>query len=426
VNAADERELEQRAVQAPRPVAYLFTTFPVASETFLRREVAAMRSLGVDLRAWSLWGGAADVDGLPVRRVRTWRAAALLWRLPWAVSRRPEAFVELAGEMLERPVPSTLNFLENLWGAACAVLIETQVRRSGAARLHAVWSSMPATAAWLLGRLTGLPYSLGAHAYDVFEDGGDWLLPLKLRDATRVHTTTGAARARLLALGCDPERLALVRRGLSTLQPMRPPRTPRTPLRLLSVGRLVEKKGYPDLLALCAHLRDTGFPFELRIVGGGPMEHALRALVQRLDIGDCVRLPGQVDPAAVVEQLAWADVFVFSGRIARNGDRDGFPNVVGEAMAAGVPVLSTPVGGVPEVIRDGVNGLLASLDASRPETFAAWRASLLRLRDDDAFTRRLTQAARAWAEQEFDAKRNAGKLLAAMEEGTKVQRSQGT
>ena len=410
---ADAEQGRATAAVAASRVAYLFTTFPVPSETFLRREVQAMRHLGVDVRAWSLWGGADGVDGLPVRRVRRRRALELLWRLPSALLRTPEAFSILIAEMLDEPPPSLLNIGENLWGVAAAILVEADLRAANPERIHAVWASMPATAAWLLSRLTGIPFTLGAHAYDVFEHGGDWLLPLKLRDAALVHTTTDAARTRLLARACPPERLLLVRRGLTDFPPFKPLRAGRTPLRLVAVGRLVEKKGYPALLALCSRLRRRGIRFELHIAGGGPLEAHLRSELRRLDLAAQVRIEGAVDTAAVMALLAWADVFVFTGRVAESGDRDGFPNAVGEAMAAGLPVLATPVGGIPEVIRHGEMGLVLPLDAGNPRQLDHWCDALALLQVDDTLCDRLRRAARQWTEAEFDARKNAARLLEA-------------
>lgn len=395
-------------------VGYLFTTFPVASETFVRREVQAMRALGVDVRAWSLWGGATMVDGLRVERLRLRSIVRLLWRLPWAVVRHPAPFAELLHAMLATPPRSLLNLGENLWGAAAAALIEPQVRAAGCTRLHAVWSSMPATTAWLLHRLLGLPYSTGAHAYDVFEHGGDWLLPLKLRDAFLVHTTNDAARRRLLELGCAPGKLVLVRRGLVNPPPLKPLRPRRTPLRLLAVGRLVEKKGYRTLLALCGYLRDKGFAFELRVVGGGPLQNELEAQVARLGLAHHVRLLGELEEVVVRVHLEWGDAFVFTGQVARNGDRDGFPNAIAEAMATGLPVVSTPVGGIPEVLGEAGRGVLLPLDGRAD--FPAWLAALAELRDHNTRCEALRHAARTWVETHFDAHTNAHALLEAVAE----------
>jgi colanic acid/amylovoran biosynthesis glycosyltransferase len=390
-------------------VAYLFTTSGKPSETFLRREMTAMRGLGLDIRVISLWGG-ENTQG--VRRVSLAEMLTLIWKAPIELITRPEVYAELFGEMLDRDIPSWLDFGENWRGIGCAVLLAKELKKAGISRTHAVWATMPAAAAWVIRRMVYIPYTMGAHAYDVFENGGDWLLPLKLRDATLVHCSTQAAKNAVIRMGCDSQKVVVVRRGMDSIPfAMKPLRSPREKLRIVSVGRFVEKKGFRVQVRLYAEMARRGLDFEARIVGAGPLENEIRQLVDKLGLGPRVQLTGWLDETGVARQLEWADAFVFTGRIAQSGDRDGLPNAVAEAMAYGVPVVSTPVGALPEVIASGINGILLDI-----ENIDGWLSAFSHLRDNNAFSEELRRCARKWVEINFDARRNAALLRAAIDE----------
>jgi glycosyltransferase involved in cell wall biosynthesis len=275
----------------------------------------------------------------------------------------PWVFRELFEKMLDRDIPSWLNFGENWRGVGCAVLLAAEMKQAGVRRFHAVWATMPAAAAWVLRGMTGIPYTMGAHAYDVFEDGGDWLLPLKLRDATLVHCSTMAARGRVIAAGCDPEKVLVVRRGLENLPfAIKPLRGDRSLLRIVSIGRFVEKKGFRRQIRLYAALAKAGLSFEAHLVGAGPLETELRGLVESLGLSGRVlihRLAGRGGrcPAARLGRR-----LRLHRTIAASGDRDGLPNALAEAMAHGVPVVSHAVGAIPEVLTGGINALLLRME----------------------------------------------------------------
>ncbi len=393
-------------------VAYLVTTFPVLTEAPFQRELRAQSTLPIERQIFSLWGGDRDFEGERVQRFAKWRLITLLWWLPYWLVRRPRVFLELAKRLMGAPMPSVLNAGETLLGLAFALCHAAQFSRAEHRPdiFHAVWATMPATAAQLLSELTDIPFSMGAHAYDVFQDGGDWLLDSKLRDAALVVTSVHSTRKRLLERGADPDKTVVVRRGLDVFPAIRPPRANRSPLRILAVGRLIEKKGYHDQLAVYAALKAEGLAFEARIVGAGPLERALKRRAAELGVTASVHFAGSLPYHAVAEQYAWADVLVFSGQVARDGDRDGLPNVIPEAMAAGVAVVARAVAGVPEAIEDGCTGILITEGGTAP-----WVSALRRLQTDDGYYERLCAGARAWVEAHYDARRNARCMLECFE-----------
>ena len=410
-------------MSAPKPViAYLFTTFPKSTETFLQREIIAMRAHGVEVRLFSRWGGGGRFRGLPVTRFNKWRLLTLGWMIPYTGWRRPDVLKQLLHGLLTRRPPSWLNFWENMLGAGFACIFSGSLRKNPPALIHAAWGGAPATAAWLLWRLDGHRFSAAAHAYDIFEHGGDWWLRDKLQHAAFVHTSTEMGRTALVAHGLPAEKIVRIRRGLDRLPNVKPLRASRAPLNLVCVARLVEKKGLDHQLRIYAALRAAGVPFSARIVGEGPLRPALEQLAGHLGVAADVTFTGHLPQHEVWTQLAWADVLLHTGVIALSGDRDGLPNVIPEAMAAGVLVVTSPTAGTTEAVTDGVSGLVAPADAP-----AVWVAALRRLANDDALAERLRAKARLWVQENFDAHKNAGVLLGKFEATiAEMSRSTGT
>lgn len=397
------------AVVPPAPeVVLLFTRFPHPTETFLQREVVALRRLGVRLRLVSLWGGGTEFDGQPVECFNRWRLFTVIWRLPLETWRtRGGFFADMMRAMVLRPPPGWWNFWENLLGAGYGVVEAPRYRRERPQHLHAVWASAPAGAAWAVWRLTGIPFSMAAHAYDLYEHGGDWLLREKIALARFVRTSTDMAGATLRERGTPEAKLVVIRRGLDVLPPFKPLRPTRTTLRLVCVARLVEKKGLERQLELYAAARAAGLSLQVRIYGSGPLHPRLAAQIRTLELGGVVELMGHRPLKEIFGALAWADGLVHTGVVARSGDRDGLPNAIPEAMAAGALVITSPIAATTEAIANERTGLVAPVDDT-----AAWTEAFRRLATDGVLCERLRTGARSWVEENFDAHRNAARLLA--------------
>lgn len=387
-------------------IAYIFTTFPKGTETFIQREVSGLLALGHDLRFYSIWGGGDTFEGRPVTLFPKWKLVTLLWWLPWLALCRPRTAGELLRGICRRP-PSLLNLGENLVSVAFALVHASHFRRLRPAHVHAVWGGGPSTAAWLLWHLDGHLFSGAGHAYDLYQNGGDGWLREKLEPALFVHTSTEMGGRTLREKGVAPEKIHVIRRGLVTLPPLKPLRPARDPLRLLCVARLVPKKGFDHQVRIYAALRDAGVAFEARIAGEGPLHAEIEAALRDARLTDRVILLGHLPQSEVEQQRAWADVLLHTGVVAADGDRDGLPNVIPEAMAAGVLVVTSPAAATTEAIHEGETGRVAA-----PEDAAAWVAILRELVRDDAQCERLRSGARAWVEREFDARRNAARLSA--------------
>jgi glycosyltransferase involved in cell wall biosynthesis len=295
------------------------------------------------------------------------------------------------------------------------------LREGDVSHLHGHFCHGVATITWFASHLSGLPFSFTAHAKDIYqaELNPGRLLERKMGAARFVATCTCANALVLRARHPRPDDVHAIYHGLDTqwfsLQPT--PASSQAPL-LLAVGRLVEKKGFDQLIAACALLKQRGAHFRCVIVGeDGSAGPALRAQIDWLNIADRVQLHGAVTQDRLREIYRGATAFVLPCRVMEDGDRDGFPNVLAEAMAMGVPVVSTPISGIPEMIDDGVHGLLASGSA------ASLADAVQRLLGNATLHANLAQAARERICERFDSRRTTVALRDLFAE--QIRRSQG-
>jgi glycosyltransferase involved in cell wall biosynthesis len=302
--------------------------------------------------------------------------------------------------------------LSTLGCLAAAVRLAAAVHRARSAgapieHLHAHFAHDPALVALLTSRLSGVPYSITAHARDLYQIPVP-SLRARARDAVAVVTCCAANVDYLrsvLPAGLH-RRLRLIHHGVQLDRFVPAPRTDvRVPVEILSVGRLVEKKGFPDLLRACQQLKASQAPFRLRIYGDGPLRADLGRLRDQLGLRDEVDLVGERDGADVLRAYQRADVFALTPCVTADGDRDGVPNVIVEAMACGLPVVTTDAGGIAEILRHGVNGLIAE-----PRDVPALAGHLATLVTDPARRRELGEAGRRTVEEDYDVRSAAHEL----------------
>jgi glycosyltransferase involved in cell wall biosynthesis len=266
-------------------------------------------------------------------------------------------------------------------------------------------------------QLRGVPYTFTAHARDIYVDTPPQLLRAEMERAAAVVTVSEYNRgylSRQLAGSTANGKVRCIYNGLDfhqfTFDRSRPPDA--GPPVILSVGRLIEKKGLGDVLAAAEILRRRGRSFRVEIIGAGPLKPALEAQVQRLALQDQVAFLGAQPQEAVRLAYQRATIFALPCVVTADGDRDGIPTVLLEAMASGVPVVSTSVSGIPEVIQSGHNGLLV---APHDPTMLADALGLL-LADAD-LRDRLARAARSTIEAHFAIERNSRELVTLFQRG---------
>ncbi len=423
------------SAEAVPEVGYVLKGYPNTSETFIANEIYLLERMGMRCRIFSV----LKPEGQQ-RHAVTEKIKAPLTYLPpvsplsesffpiWFLIHvprfigshlklarlRPGAYFRTFAWMLRmslryrtgRPaLPDPVFFKEFLQ----AGFIALRVLRTPAVRhLHAHFGHGATTIAMFASNICGVPFSFTGHAKDIYRgdlNPGD-LLSRKIGRARFVVTCTGANADYLRTLNPNGTRIYKIYHGLDT-EKFSPERARKSrdsvaqPL-ILSVGRFVEKKGFDDLVRACRFIKMSGRKFRCLIIGGHTdYAEAIKALVEQLDLQDTVTLHHAVTQERLKQFYEEGTVFCLPCKIVADGDRDGIPNALAEAMAMEMPVVSTNISGIPEIVEHGVNGLLVA--EKDPKALADALEHLLGSPD---FARRLGAAARRTICDVFDSARN--------------------
>ncbi|WP_460734359.1 glycosyltransferase [Lysobacter tyrosinilyticus] len=395
---------------APSRVLYVLSQFPGLSETFIVREIRALMDSGVDVRILSL--------KIPAERIVQPQATAMVDRVWYPVGHGRTLLAGIT-TLLRRPL-ITLGFLatmlSELWRrpvilAKSLVAILRAVGRIDEMRgfapelVHAPWATYPATVAWLLSRLLDRPFSFTSRAHDIFID--DHMMTRKLANAALAVTITEYNRRYMARWMPSPGAIPVeVVHSALNLPELTFVRGGRPSSKLLSVGRLVPMKGFDLLLAALAQLRTRGIEVSCTIIGEGPERERLEKLRAALDLESAVELPGAMPQSAVVRHMGESTLMVLPCVVAPNGQSDGIPNVLMESMATGLPVISTRISGIPELVEDGVNGCLVPAG-----DVSALATAIEELLQDPGQCEAFAIAGRRKVERDFDVRIEAGRLL---------------
>ena len=399
---------------SPTRLGYVIKMFPRLSETFILNEVLELEQQGVDLRIFSLKRPTETVAHSQTKRVRSpvdylpetfkespfrvlrchlhvWRTHRRAWRRNFRNAVRRARADENSAEL-------------GAFSQACCLAQDL----NGIRHLHAHYANVPAKIALLVHRLTGVSYSITTHAKDIFQNdpfASPKLLERMGRASFIVANSRFSADHIRTSLNGQTE-IHVVHNGLD-LESFSPrSSSPKEPL-ILGVGRLVAKKGFHDLVEACRLLKHKGVKFVCEIVGTGALSAQLKEQIRTAGVGDCIRLIGPLPQEVLREHYRDAMVFALPCVRAADGDRDILPNVIKEAMAVRVPVVTTRLEGIDELIEEGVSGLLVE-----PGDAAGLADRIQQLLSDQQLAARLGHAARKVIEERFDRRNNFARLKA--------------
>jgi len=423
-------------------IAYLFPAFPVLHQTFTLGEVLGLKRRGYDLRLVSLKGSDSDLqqtEARPLIEETTYCPRLLSREVLGAFAnelvRRPGAVLGLFGKVVsawrtratkepnaEVAAPTTLTLSEKLLAiyhhnayvylvkslalVPYAIYLSDLFAREGITHVHAHWATYPTTVAYLIKEWSGRPYSFTAHAYDIYMISR--MLPAKVSSASFVVTCADTNRRYLAGLSENgaARRIHVNYHGtdLSRFAPVARERG--TQFRVMSCGWLKEYKGFHYLLDAVAKLAAKGIDVRVDLAGDGPQRPYLEAKAADLGISDRLTLHGYLGHEQLIELYRRSDVFALPSVVmGRYGRQDVIPNVLAEAMAVGIPVVGTNVGGVAELIDTGVNGFVVperDADALAEALETVWK--------DPARAAQLAQAGRKKVESIWDRDVNLGEL----------------
>ncbi|HET6372838.1 MAG TPA: glycosyltransferase [Candidatus Polarisedimenticolia bacterium] len=396
-------------------VAYIANTFPRWGGGWLLNEARGVTGAGIDLVLFSFNRPSDEVAAQP--GMKEWIARTTY--LPRGDSK--ECLSEALGFIVRHP----LAFLRGVVAALRVggrtshkghlmevFFLASRIRRSGAVHVHAQHADYVADMAMAAAACLRLPFSFAGHARDMYTHPGR--LKVKIRAARFVATCTGFNETYLKELcagekesGLDPGKIARVYHGVD-LERFGFLEKPAPATRLISVARLKEKKGYPYLLEALVQLKKKGRDVTLEIYGDGDQKQPIEDRIRTLGLHDRVTLKGAIEHDRIPAALASAGAFVLACVVMPDQDRDGIPNTIIESLATGVPVISTAISGIPEVVRDGVSGLLV------PERDpAALAAAIERLISDPELRARCGREGRRIVEADFSVEAT-GRTLAGL------------
>jgi glycosyltransferase involved in cell wall biosynthesis len=430
-------------------VAYVVSRFPKLTETFVLYEILALERRGVRIELFPLLQARntavhAEGAGLGRKIIERLRrstssplmhaeAAPLVARahfepfLSWPILRsqahflrhRPRAYAGALWAMVRANWGSANFFVGGLAVFPKAVHMARSMETGGVVHVHAHFANHPAAAAFVIHRLTGIPYSFTAHGADLQVDRH--MLREKVAEADFVATISRYNREFILR-ECGErwsDKVVVVRCGIDTdaFRPRPEPETPRLEggrLVIVCIGTMYEVKGHTYLLDACRLLGQRGVDYVCHLVGDGPDRPALDAQVERTGLGERVVFHGPKTRAEVIELLRQAEVVAVPSVPTSSGRREGIPVVLMEAMGSAVPVVASGISGIPELVEDGVSGLLVP-----PRDPVALADALELLHRDPHLGRCLGQAGRAKVLDQFDQQANAAALASRFPEGAR-------
>lgn len=404
------------------PLAYITLKFPKRSENFIKREILTIKKYMGKVLIFSLTEGEDQLPYDPAIRL-VCLEKIFIWKKiihhSFIFIRQPSGYLTIFYKQII--LPSLRDFKKKVelekrekkrkkrsQQFSNAVSIAYEVSKKDVAHIHAHYAHLPSQVALIVSDFTGIPFSFTAHAKDLYLAKHSRLTRLVKR-ATFVTTCTSDGESYLKNVckakyhkrlncvhhGIDPEKFLSIRRDNSGKYPL-----------ILSAGRFTEKKGFDTLLHALSILKERNIPFNCIIAGGGKLKTNILALIKELHLDEHVELPGFLNEKALINLYHKADVFVLASRQLSDGNRDGIPNVILEAMASGLPIVATDVGGIPEVIENNKNGLLSP--PNNPESFVD---SLETLLTDQSLREKMGKNGRAFVADKFNLEKNTQKLF---------------
>ncbi len=388
-------------------LAYLVSQFPETHESFIVREIHAVTSQAdIDLTIFSL-------KHCRDRFIQD-EAKPFLERTRYpSVATSARGFgtvVTTAGgrrcvrDVIEAYGTKPRALLKAVGTLVRAAGILPALRALGTQHVHAHWATMPALAAYFLRQAAGVRYSITAHAWDIYADST--MLRQKVRAAEFLVTCTRTNGEHLRSIAGSENRIVVAYHGLDFAHVPSPRFERSGRFSILAVGRLVEQKGFSHLLKACSLLASKGRSFECRIIGDGPLRRTLQRELSSYGLDAAVTLNGSVRLSEVFDAYGRASAFCAPSVVAADGDRDGIPNVIIEAMSQGLPVVASQVSGIPEIVRHAVTGWL--VPPSDPFSLAL---ALEKVATGGAQVRSCAEAAYQLVRTEFDAQRNSRVLV---------------
>jgi len=394
-----------------KKIAYILSQFPETHETFILREIIELKKNQINVQLFSLKKCKDKVVHPQAQEfiTQTHYSALLsinvIKALLYFIWNRPLECLSLFTYLIKSNVTSFEFLIKSIAIIPISLYYAKLIRDLEITHLHAHWATIPTTSAVIISKILGISFSFTAHAWDIFLPNP--MLKEKVQHAEFVATCTSYNKKYLDSLldykendkiilnyhGIDFDTLPEINKNIEDNL-------------IFSIGRLCEQKGFPYLLDACDILRDQGYQFKCIIIGEGPDRKALTLQIEQLELQEYVVLSGMKPQSYIFDMFNKARMFVLPCVISKNGDRDGIPNVMIEALAMRTPVISTTVSGVPEIIQNNITGITVE-----PRNSLQLADAIIGLLNDPDAAKTFVKNGRELVEEKFDIKKNVRELV---------------
>jgi len=390
---------------APPPIAILMSRFPSVTETFILREMIEMEKQGQPVRVVPM---VKETPPVLHEAVKPWVNRALY--TPWlsmkivgacfrAAVRQPRKLFPLIGRLIAGTITKPGTLVRTLAVLPKSIYLAEQLAGEGIRHVHAHYATYPSTMALIIAALTDITFSFTVHAHDIQVDRS--LLDWKLRETRfvrsisdynkrfleKLYPSEAAGKIHVVHVGIEPDIYARASERVPSSE------VPR----VFCVAAHKPYKGIPYLIEAARILREEGVRFECDVVGQGPMTAELQKMIDDKNVGDVLRLAGPRPQEEVTRMMGEATLFVLPSIVAADGQMEGIPVALMEAMASGRPVVSTKISGIPELVEDGVSGLLVE-----PEDPVALAQAMREILENAVRARSMGLNGRTKVRAEFD------------------------
>ncbi len=389
-------------------ILYIVSLFPCWSETFIVREINALKELGAEIRILSLKNSAEEIvqnDTKLLNNDVIYPSGIITISLKAIVTfiKSPVINTSILFSLIKTLYPHPLSLLKSIYTWWLSLGMVNDIKSLNINHIHAHWATYPSTSALIIAKNTKIPFSFTSHAHDIFLE--DHMLRRKISESKFSVTISNYNKARLSSqLMMDIEnKMHVIHCGID-INTYRFIDSDREANTIIAVGRLDYIKGFSVLIEACKLYKSKNSLFNCKIIGNGPLKNELQTQINKNSLSEHVQLVGVMPQEQIKKLLSKSTLFVLPSVVTKSGDMDGIPVALMEAMATGLPVISTTVSGIPELIENKINGLI--VEPENPEALAHAIEQIL----DSKMSKEYSTKARKTIETDFSIKTESTKL----------------